>query len=314
MSNKKTNSTLLIVLVVLLVAVVANQVIKSKKGERTFKAELVSFSADDVEGISIFTKGNNYEEMKMAKNGEEWLLSFRDKQYTADKDMAANLANDLSSLRADRLVANKKDKWADFDVTDTSGVRVVVHGAKDELCDLRIGRFSYNQGSGKASTFIRLDNEREVYSVEGYLSMAFNRDIDGFRNKSLFRGNQNDITQVTFQYPGDSAFVISKLELKWIIGDEPADSAKTWQYLSGVSYLVGSQFNDEFDPNEAGYQSFSVILEGSNMSSVTLTGYKNEEGSSIITSSLNPGSYFDASTGDLFGRVFKGKGNFRINE
>ncbi len=314
MSNKKTNRLLIFVLLILLAAVVTNQFIKSKKGERTFKSELVSFTADEVESISIFTKTNDYEAMKMTRNGDDWSLTFRDKQYSADPDMSSNIANDLGKLKADRLVANKKDKWAEFDVSDSTGVRVVVQGAGKELCDVLIGRFSYNQNSQKASTFVRLSDEKEVYSVEGYLGMVFNRDINSFRNKSLFRGNQNDLTQVSFQYPGDSTFSINKPGNDWMIGEQLADSANTAQYLGELSYLVGSQFIDDFNPLEGTYQAFTATLEGNNMSSVVITGYRNEEGNSVISSSLNPSSYFDASAGGLFEKVFKSQNLFKIQD
>jgi len=311
MSKKRTNSILVVVFLVLAVAVVSNQLIKSKKGERTFKSELTAFSADEVESISIFTKANDYQPMKMTRSGDNWSLNFGDKTYSADPDMASNIANDLGRLKATRLVANKKDRWDEFDVSDTTGVKVLVEGEKDPLCEVFIGRFSYNQNSQKASTFVRLAEDKEVYSVEGYLGMVFNRDVNSFRNKSLFRGNQNDLTRISFQYPGDSAFTINKQENTWMLGELEADSTATVQYLSGISYLIGSEFNDDFDPTAAtSYQSFTCTVEGNNMASLILTGYKDEDGNSVIGSSLNPGVFFNASSGGLFEKVFKGPGHF----
>lgn len=306
MSKKKTNSILIIVLLVLLLAVVSNQIIKSKKGERTFKSELTAFTADEVESISIFTKANNYEPMKLTRNGDDWKLNYSGKDYTADPDMTSNIANDLSRLKADRLIANKKDKWSEFDVSDTTGVKVLVEGERGEICEVYIGRFSYNQNSQKASTFVRLADEKDVYSVEGYLGMVFNRDLNSFRNKSIFRGNQNDLTRVSFQYPGDSAFTLSKEENNWLIGDMPADSTITAQYLSGISYLTGSEFKDDFDPANSSYTSYKCTIEGNNMSSLVITGYRDESGNTVVSSSLNPGAYFDGTPGELFNKIFKG--------
>lgn len=310
MSKNKTNRTLIIVLVILLAAVIVNQVIKSQKGERTFKSDLVEFSADEVTSLSIFSEENNQEEITLTRNGDDWKVTSNGVEYSADSDMASNMANDLSMLKADRLIANNKDKWEEFNVTDTSGVRVVARDEKDELCDVIIGRFSYDQTSRKASTFVRLNGEKEVYSVEGYLSMLFNRDVNGFRNKSLFRGNQNDITKLSFQYPGDSTFTLSKLENGWMLGDLPADSAATAQYLSGISYLVGSEFIDGFDPAGIGLETFTLTMEGNNMSSVVLTAFKNEDGLSVIHSNLNPTSYLNAESGGLFDKVYKGLAHF----
>ena len=312
MSKKKTNKILIYVLLILFVAVAANQVIKSKKGERTFKSELTAFSADEVTSISIFTKANNFEEMKMIRDGDDWSLTFGDKEYSADPDMSSNIANDLGKLKAHGVIAKKKDKWAEFDVSDSTGVRVVVQGAKKELCNVLIGRFSYDQSSQKASTFVRLTGEDEVYPVEGYLGMVFNRDINSFRNKSLFRGNQNDLTRISYTYPGDSTFSLSKIENNWVIGDVATDSTLTAKFLTDISYLVGSTFVDTFNPADATYQSFTMTLDGNNMSSVIITGYRNEEGYSVIESSLNPGAYLDATAGGLFDKVFVGEGLFKI--
>ncbi len=310
MSFKKNNRVLIYVLLVLLTAVVVNQIVKNKKGERTFKSELLAFSADDVQSLSIFTKENNFDEMKLTRNGDDWRITYNGLEYSADGDMAGNMSNDLGKLTADRLVANHKDKWAGFSVTDTSGVRVVVKGEKEELCDVFIGRFAYDQNSRKASTYIRLNGEKDVYSVEGYLGMLFNRGVEGFRNKSLFRGNQNDLTKLNFQFPGDSSFTLSRVDNKWMIGDMQADSVKTAQFLGGISYLVGTDFVDAFDINDSSFQNYSVTIEGSNMSTISLTGYRNEEGNSILISSQNPDSKIDASNEGLFEKVFVGPSYF----
>ncbi len=310
MSKKKTNRTLIYVLLILLAAVVVNQIVKSKKGERTFKSELLSFSADDVKSLSIFTKNNNFEEMTLTRNGDDWRIAFAGQEYSADGDMASNMANDLGKLKADRLVANSKEKWADFNVTDTSGIRVVVNGDKDVICDVFIGRFAYDQNTRKASTYVRLNNEKDVYSVEGYLSMLFNRDVNGFRNKSLFRGNQNDLTKLSFLFPGDSAFTLSKVENKWMIGDMPADSAKTASFLNGISYLVGTDFVDAFDTNDPDFHNYSVSIDGNNMTTVVISGYRNESGNAVLISNQNPESMIDASNDGLFEKVFLGPGYF----
>jgi len=188
---------------------------------------------------------------------------------------------------------------------------LVVNGDKEEICDVIIGRFAYDQNSRKASTYVRLNGEKDVYSVEGYLSMLFNRDVDGFRNKSLFRGNQNDLTKLSFQFPGDSSFTLNKVENKWMIGDLPADSTKTVQFLTGVSYLVGTDFVDAFDTSDTSFLNYTATIEGNNMTPITITGYRNDIGNSVLISSQNPESKLDASNEGLFEKVFVGPSHFK---
>jgi len=309
MSGKKNQGLLFGIFIILLILVGINQIVKNKKGERTFKAELLNVTADQVTKMSLYTKGENYQEIALVKKGDRWNIEFKGSTYAADRDLVQNMLDEITGIKPDRLVANKKESWSDYDVTDTTGVRVELYGDKKKLAEVYIGRFSYNQTTRKPTTFVRMGGEKEIYAVEAYLSMTFSRDIKGLRDKSLFRGNRNDLTGITFTYPADSSFSLSKEKTHWLVDGAPADSATAIQYLNSIAYLIGQNFRDDFNPNTFNGNVFQLILQRNNKPPVEIKAYADSAGM-VFNSSENPETYFGDGSANLFKKVFKGKSYF----
>lgn len=308
--TKKSRNQLLAIFVVLLLAVVAVQVNKNKKGERSFKAELLDFDTEEVVSISLQKQSGDQQSFSIRLENEKWIINANEKSYDADSDLIKNMINELADLKAVQKVAAKKDKWGDFDVTDSSGIRVIVNNDHKVIGDIYIGRFSYNQNTRKPKTYVRLNKEKDVFAVEGYLSMTFNRDLNGLRDKSVFRGNKNDFTRITVSYPADSSFTLIKEESGWMINGVAADSVQTSNYLGSLAYLTGTEFRDDLEATELSGSPISIILEGNNMVSVEIKAIRGEDGRTALVSGANPNSVFNGDTGDLFNKIFVGPGKF----
>lgn len=307
MSHKKNNRTLIIVFAVLLVAVVANYVIKNSRGERTFRDDIIEYKADDISRIT-FGKAANNQETALFREDTVWKLQAGDKKYPADQELAGQIVEELAFITPERLVATKKDLWKEYDVNDSAGVKLTVYGPKKSKTGLIIGRFSYNQSNRQPSTFLRLEGENEVFAVEGYLGMVFNRDINSLRDKNIFKGNRDDLTRFTFTYP-DSSFTVVKENNVWLCEGIPADSARVSNYLNTVAYLAGMEFRDDFSPESATGTPLKLLIEGTNIQSVELKCYTDPIGR-VVVSSLNPETFFSADKGDLFLRIYKGRSFF----
>lgn len=307
----KSRNRLIAVFAILLLAVIAVQVNKNKKGERSFKAELMEFNTDDVVSLSLQTKPGKENLLNISLENGNWVILANNKSYDADPDLVKNMINALSGLKAVQKVAASKDKWQSFDVTDSTGVRVTVNSKNKVLGDLFIGRFSYNQNTRKPKTFVRLNKENDVFAVEGYLSMTFNRDLNSLRNKAIYRGNKNDFSKITLKYPADSSFTLSKEDTGWMINGVTADSVQVSNYIASLAYLTGNEFRDDVEANLLASAPFSLTLEGKNMSTVEIKAVRyDDDGSTAIVSSANPNSVFNGNVGDLFNKIFVGPGNF----
>ncbi len=309
MSKKKNNRVLLIVFAVLLVAAGANQLIRSSKGERSFRKDIIDMKVNDIKKISIFPKNSGNRNVEIERVDTVWKLKFDGKMFAADQQMINGIADELANMAPERLVVNRRDLWKEYDITDSAGVKVVIYGNKNQKTEITLGRFSYNQDTRKPTTFIRVDNEQEVYAVEGYLSMTFNREINSLRDKNIYRGNQNDLTQIKFNYPADSSFTVTRDAGKWLLDGTPVDSARMAGYLNNVAYLVGSDFRDDIIPAAVPQETLKVVLNGQNMKPVVITGFRDSKGS-VINSSENITSFFSGDQPAVFNMVFQGKNYF----
>jgi hypothetical protein len=310
MSKKKNNRLIYIVFIVLLVLVGINELVKATRGERTFRKDVIDMKAEDITGFTIHPKNVGAVTVNVFKDDSVWKLKVNDKPFAADQDMIKGIVDQLAAMRPEQLVANRKELWKDYDITDSLGVKVEVHGKGGKDTRLTLGRFSYNQGTRKPSTFIRIDDDKDVYAVEGYLGLTLNREINSLRDKNIFRANRNDLTQISFTYPADSSFTLTKGEdNRWLEDGVPVDSAKMSNWLNAFTYLFGENFRDDFVPADSIPLLYKVVITGKDMKPVEIRGYRDSKGT-VINSSVNPTSYFSGDVSNLYYRIFQRKTNF----
>lgn len=314
---KKINiKYLLIAFVILLAIVVLIKFIESKKGERTIKTELVSFEVEDINSIKIITRNEKDDALSIYKQGEEWKVEQKGEIHNADENKVTNLLNELLKIKPERLAAVSKDKWKDFEVTDSLSVRVIAIKDDKKLSDIYIGKFSYQnptnpyERQGKMTTYVRLAEDKEVYAVDGFLRMTFNSDINTYRNNKIIEGNRSDWTKLTFDYPADSSFTLSKQNDKWMLNGLLADSAKVARYLSSISYTTSSNFVED-SLVVLKNVTHSLKIEGNNMMPIEVSAIPGDSTHGyFITSSINKGTYFSGLKANVFEKIFKGEGHF----
>ncbi len=307
---------LLIAFVILLAIVVLIKFTDSKKGERTIKTELVSFEVEDINSIMIITRNEKDDALNIYKQGEDWKVEQKGEIHNADENKVTNLLNELLKIKPERLAAVTKDKWKDFEVTDSSSVRVISKKDDKVLADIYIGKFSYQnptnpyERQGKMTTYVRLAEDKEVYAVDGFLRMTFNSDMNTYRNNQIIEGDKSDWTKLTFSYPADSSFTLSKQNDKWMVNGLLADSAKVASYLSSISYTTSSNFIDD-SLVVLKNVTHSLKIEGNNMMPIEVSAIPGDSTHGyFITSTINNGTYFSGYKADVFNKIFKGEGHF----
>ena len=317
MYRKLNIKTLAITFGVLLLAVVAVKISDSLSHGNTLKDVLFDINTDDVTTIRIYPQSEKGKEITLVKNNGKWVVKYNGATYTGNQSLISSLPEQINKLKPLRLTATKKESWKNFQVTDSLATKVVLENNGKVLAGLYIGKFSYimsknqpqqqnpymRRPQGKMNTYVRTLDDDNVYAVEGFLGMSFNRTADDFRDKTIVSVNKNDLTKLTFSYPADSSFVLSKKDNKWFVDDTPADSASVAGYLNKISNLRGRTFAD------TGVASFnhSVKIEGQNMEPVTVQAFVSEKGA-VITSSQNKGTIFtDDDKKDIVKKLFVSK-------
>ncbi len=315
MFHKLNVKTLIIILVILAaILVIINM---AGDNERSFKSNIVEVDTSQVTSIHIFVPKNQVQiTLTRTGNNGNWTVSSEGHKYNADPNVIKNILAQLNDLKAERIAARNKDKWDKFEVSDSTGIRVILKGGKKQLADLYIGKFSYaqppqsgmqnpyQQQRGKMTSFVRLEGENEVYAVDGFLKMSYQADVNSYRNKLLVNVDKNDISRLVFNYPENEQFTVSKNENQWLIDGEGADSASMVKYLNKIHRLTSSNFVDPSTVKTSD-ATYSLRIEGNNFAPVELKAYPSDSTTKfVITSSLNQGAEFNGSKSKLFEKIF----------
>lgn len=316
MSKRFDNKKLLYIFGTLFIGLLLTFLLKVPKEKATLKGALIQFDTSAVSKIIITPKktaGNPFEFIK--ENGK-WTV--RQGNITADPAEGAvrNIFSELLSLKAQSLAAVDKSKSGEFELTDSLSTGVQFLNSKGkELAGIQIGKFSYRQTPGQygyyngnnveGTSYVRVDNEKEIYGVDGFLAVSFSGNFSDWRNKSLVRCKKDDILKITFFYPGDSSFTLQKKDHGWAAGDTEADSVSVERYLNTLSYINGEGFKDDFKPGAD--PEYTITVEGNNLLNFSVRCYpvKEEDDEYILTSSLNPDVFFTGKKTGTFSQIFK---------
>ena len=316
MFKKLSFKILLIVLGVLLIIYLIT--LLSDKSERSFRDLVINIDTAKVNKILIFPVDTNKVDIKLTKSDNLWKVESDGIFYNGDKKMVNNMFSQLINLKTDRVAAREKSKWNEYEVDDSTGIRVVLMDDDDVLTELLIGKFSYipdensspNKPKGKMITYVRLADEDEVYSVEGYLKLNFNYDLNSYRNKAVVNAHRSHITKLTYTEPDKKSFVVTRTDdYNFLLDEAPVDSARTVSFIIRLSNTNSRDFyNDDFDfPPEPDY---ILKVEGDNFEPIIVNVYPSDTVNKyIITSSINQGTKFSGGR-TLFKKIFKDKDYF----
>lgn len=321
MFKKLNYTTLIIILAIVLGIYFITELIGQK--ERTFREIVMEIDTSGVTEISISPPDKP--QSVLVKEGNNWMVVIDGKSYQADDEVVKSILDPLVKMKTLKPAATSPDAWRDLKVDDSTGIHVVIKDSKDELADFYIGKMGFmqppeGQNNQQINPYqrrqptmfahVRLADENLVYAVEGYLNMSYNLLPKHFRVKNLTKINKNDITKISFNYPGELSYQLVKRDTVWNIEEKEPDSTKTVRYLANFTNLRANEFVDE-EMISGLNPEFELVVEGNNFSPVTILAYPSgEEGKYYITSSKNKDGVFDGSAANLYSRLFVEKDHF----
>ncbi len=299
---RKINATYLIIGIAALVIIIFIVESRDTKTERTIRETLISVDTSQISVLEIYSKNEKNQHLKLLKEGNNWKVKLENKSFAADNLMISNLLALLKNLKPQRLAANDREKFAEFQVNDTSAVQVNLQNNGKNLAKLYVGKFSFNQQTRQMTSFVRLSDETEIYAVDGFLRMSFNSDPLTYRNKIIARIPPENITKLTFSYPADSSFTLIKQMEKWKMKGIEVPNDEINRYLEKISHFESRDFFEKENLSLKEFL-FSLQIEGNNFLPVQIKVFKYEN-NFILTSSQNLDSYFEASKSNLMSEIF----------
>ena len=309
MFNKISSKTLAVIFVVLLVLAAIYIYYDSSREERSFKRDIVNIDTAKVTSLSIYPKANNHKEVKIFKQGNNWEVQLtNNNSVPAENTKIKNIIYQLSEIKANGVAAQDESKWSEFKV-DTSGTRVKVFEGNDNILDIIIGKFSYQQPRTMV-TYVRVKGDKNVYETNGFLEFSFNQKPDYFRNNTIVNDDMSHWNRLTFTYPAGNSFQLVKDTTNhWNINKIKIDSVKTANFLRTLSHLSGSDFVDNPDESLLSKAAYTLTIGSSALGAVNISAYIDST-NYIIHSSQNPDAYFNGNKNNLKGKIFVGENYF----
>jgi len=303
MAKKNKNGLYLLVLVILAGIFILVKYVFINKPDSNFDMNQLSVDTAKVASVSI-KQPKDKAPIKLTKENGNWKVSQKNQSFDADASSIKGILGILAQLKIQSVAGITKDKWADYQLTDSAATNVqLFDGGGKILKDFYIGKFTYKQNkspygqrygrnniSGK--TYIRLSNGSKSFIVNGFIPMSFNRDLNSFRNHTVAKIDKDNVNHIKFDYATDQSFELTKADSAvWMINQkDTADFNKISQYLNSIAWLRHMQFDDNFSPSTKAIS--TLTYEGKNMQPTTIRIYQKDSVNYVVNSSQNPKTFF----------------------
>jgi hypothetical protein len=319
MSKRFNNRRLFYILSISGILLILTYLFKVPKESATLKSSLAEFDTASVNSI-IFYPQQHGEKFEFKRKGGHWIIQQNDIVSEAQKGAVQNIFFEILNIKPKSLASVDKSKWKDYNLTDSVGTRLTFLDRKGKiLTDIMIGKLTFKPmnnpyaGSGgnnvQGTSFVRLYDKEEVFSVEGFLSLSFTGQFDDYRDKSLLRAKKDEITKISFTFPSDSSYVLTKRDSVWYSGNQVTDSLITANYLSSLRLLNGQDIMSKYSPSVA--PEYLIHIEGNNLTDLSVKCYKGENDKEyILNSNQNPDVYFVSKRNGVFNQLFKPQSYF----
>lgn len=312
---KKFNiRTLSVVFIALLALVILSLVFDSNNRSSGFKAELVDIDSSKISAILINPPGDN-ENVELKRSGSVWTVKVNDKWYNANSTQIESILEQYMNLRANRVAARDEERWAEFHVNDSLGTRVQVLQGDKIVSDMYLGRFSYKQAPNASPymrqqplmfTFVRLSDDKEVYSTEGMIGMSFNRAANDFRDRKIVEFEKSKVNSIEIN-SAEGKYTLTNENGRWLLDGLMPDSTAMDKYISGLSHLTSNNFVEESVINMS-TSPFSLTVQGIGLKTIEVKAFPADSlNGYAIESSINKGSFFSGNKADVFDKIFPGK-------
>ena len=226
------------------------------KGERTSdrKRPIARMDTADVETIEV-TKGGAISIIK--SEGGKYKVT-APVPYAADEAVAKAAFEGVKKMDVSDLVTEKKEKHAEFEVDDKSGIHLVVKAKGGKvLADLTVGK---STGPG---TMVRPTGKDEVWQASGISRYLFDKSPADWRDKSIITFTQGDAEQVEVVAKDGAKTVVKKTgekagtEDKWAVVEsstkiDKLDNAIPNGITSALSIWKANDFADGVPLADAG--------------------------------------------------------------
>lgn len=280
--KRKSNTILLAILAALLILFVATRIFRTPA--RMTNLDVGYFAIDTALIHTVKLKRPDKPELKLIKTDSNWIVSENDRLASVGKRAIGDLMSTLLGMKPERVVSRSQDKWESYEVTDSASIHLTAYDSDEEpVIDWFIGKES------AGNTYLRATDASEVYAMTGMLRSRVDDDFNQWRDKRFLRIVPEKTIKVTFQYPADSGFTITRNGGPWMLDQQKADSSSVVRYLTKLSNRNLNDFAEEIPSTDP---DITITFESDSGHPAVVSAWRSNDDSWIFRSSLQKDAYF----------------------
>ncbi|HUI10019.1 MAG TPA: DUF4340 domain-containing protein [Bacteroidota bacterium] len=173
----------------------------------------------------------------LERQGGEWMVT-SPVHYRADDATVGSTLSAGKHIELTGLVSSNPDKRGLFQLDSTGTVvSIYEHGSAKAVFWIGKPSTSYTE------TYVRRDGSDNVYLATGMFASTFARRTSEWRDKTIFRTDQDAIGQVTLRF-GDTTVVLARQDSVWKVGDEIAKNDAVKNFTGALANLQADDFTD----------------------------------------------------------------------
>ena len=146
-------------------------------------------------------------DVELTKTGEDWKLT-KPMEAATNQPNVKSLLDNLKTLKVTELIDASKTAYGKFGLSDDKALHAVFSKGNGVALDVYFGE------SGGRGQMTRIAGKDGVYAVKGYSSYLYARDVKGWRDLTIFKFEDTQVSNVTIDNEHGS-FVFALEGDKW---------------------------------------------------------------------------------------------------
>jgi len=241
----KSRITLIVILVVL--ALIYLYVERERSSVVEIDRPFVEVDTTLVTRLDISSADN---EIALIKEGDGWVVG-GESPYPANERTVTSALNRFEQMNRKALISEREEKFTDFEVDDSAGVRLTIHQGGEPIM-LILGK----AGPTYQTSYARLEGSSEIWEIGGNHKATFDRKPADWRDKTINSLDMEEFTRFDLRYP-DLSFSLEKRDTVWHVSSPKeefdvegnlADRLLRMMSRMNTVEFVDTLAEDAFDP------------------------------------------------------------------
>ena len=224
-SKRRRSLIIYSVFAVVLIALVLYIVLRTSDRMQYGLPSVAAVEADSIDYISV-ERGSG-DRIELSRDGGSWQIG--PDAFRADQKAIEGMVEALADFRISDLVSTS-EYYDRYELDQTNALHVTARGGDSTLRSFYMGKRapSYNH------TYVRLENDANVYHAASDLRRIFDKESDELRDKQVLSFTRNDVVRVEVTLP-DRSFQLFKSSPE-VGGSDQAAASPSWKSSDEVEW------------------------------------------------------------------------------